>query len=120
MVVAGDTCETISLRYGLTLDEFLSYNTQIQQDCSNLWLSYSVCVAPVTPMPTSTDGTCGPANSGVVCGDSGFGDCCSRQGYCRLNSICLQNYVQFCANIMQQVDSEKVKQKICKKAVLLT
>ncbi|KAF9889729.1 hypothetical protein FE257_007035 [Aspergillus nanangensis] len=82
IVTGTDTCESISLRYGLTLEEFLSYNTDVLPSCSNLWLDYSVCVAPVTPLPTSTNGKCGPSHGDTTCEGSGFGDCCSREGKC--------------------------------------
>lgn len=32
--------------------------------------------------PVSTDGSCGPANGAAVCEGSGFGDCCSANGWC--------------------------------------
>lgn len=31
---------------GITLDEFYELNTQVYQNCTNLWLSYAYCVAP--------------------------------------------------------------------------
>ncbi|AEO61192.1 hypothetical protein MYCTH_2135780 [Thermothelomyces thermophilus ATCC 42464] len=50
LVVSGDDCFTLQ-----------AYNPHLTDDCLNLWLSYDVCVAPVTP---------------------GFGDCCSPYGIC--------------------------------------
>jgi chitinase len=32
--------------------------------------------------PVSADGSCGPKNGGTVCEGSGFGDCCSANGWC--------------------------------------
>lgn len=74
-VVSGDTCNQIALVYG-------QLNSYLDDDCKNLWLSTSVCVAPVTVGPPSTDGTCGPSYSGTTCNGTLFGDCCSTSGYC--------------------------------------
>lgn len=41
--------------------------------------NYDVCVAPVTSEAVSTDGLC---PYGTTCVGSGFGDCCSRYGFC--------------------------------------
>ena len=41
-VEAGDICQTICLRYGISFDQFRAMNTQILPDCSNLWLGYAV------------------------------------------------------------------------------
>ncbi|GBF63438.1 LysM domain-containing protein [Trichophyton mentagrophytes] len=42
-VVAGDQCNTIALHFGITVDAFLSLNTQIDERCSNLWIAYAYC-----------------------------------------------------------------------------
>lgn len=62
-VVSGDTCNTMALRYGITFQDLLDYNTGLNSDCINLWVAYSVWVAPVSSGPPSTDGTCGPDNA---------------------------------------------------------
>lgn len=81
LVVAGDDCSTVCLRFGLNFTQLQDLNTYLNNACTNLWLGYEVCVAPVTETPpvVSTDGTCGP---GVTCVGSTFGDCCSPHGYC--------------------------------------
>lgn len=66
-------------RYGLTFAQLQEYNPYLKDDCGNLWLHYSVCVAPVTPQSVSTDGMC---SAGVTCEGSGFGECCSPHGFC--------------------------------------
>lgn len=78
-VVSGDTCSTVALRAGINFTQLQEYNTYLSDDCTNLWLNYDVCVAPVTPSTLSTDGTCGP---GVSCTNTTFGSCCSTSGYC--------------------------------------
>ncbi|GIJ86398.1 hypothetical protein Asppvi_005286 [Aspergillus pseudoviridinutans] len=83
LVVAGDDCATVDLRFGLNYSQLQEYNTYLDATCSNLWLNYDVCVAPVAPETVSTDGTCPP---GVTCVGSTFGDCCSPFGYCGTGS----------------------------------
>ncbi|OBT40136.1 hypothetical protein VE00_09960 [Pseudogymnoascus sp. WSF 3629] len=83
LVVAGDDCSTIDLRFGLNFSQLQEYNPYLNSTCGNLWLNYDICVAPVTPKTISTDGTC-PA--GVTCVGSAFGDCCSPFGYCGTGS----------------------------------
>jgi hypothetical protein len=70
LVVAGDDCYTVDIQFGITFDQLQEWNTYLNGNCTNLWLSYDVCVAPVTPPTVSTDGTCGP---GVTCVGSSFG-----------------------------------------------
>ncbi|KAL2819552.1 hypothetical protein BDW59DRAFT_165005 [Aspergillus cavernicola] len=65
---------------GITVPEDL--NTQIWDNCTNLWLDYDVCVAPVSATTVSEDGTCGPSYGNAICEGSSFGDCCSTSGYC--------------------------------------
>lgn len=63
--VAGDTCNQICLVYGLTFAALQALNTYLNDDCTNLWPGYSVCVAETVPDPTSTtNGTCGRPCSG--------------------------------------------------------
>jgi len=54
-VTAGDTCELVALRFGISSSDLRKYNTYIDDDCKNLWIGYSVCVAPVTNGPASKD-----------------------------------------------------------------
>ncbi|KAA8628704.1 hypothetical protein SMACR_09586 [Sordaria macrospora] len=49
-IASGDQCGTIAAKYGITTDQFLSYNSYINAQCSNLWLDYYVCVH-ATPTP---------------------------------------------------------------------
>ncbi|GJC90661.1 lysM domain-containing protein ARB_01155/01156 [Colletotrichum liriopes] len=73
-VRAGDTCYGIALREcrischwvcslrldeltdprSITLEDFLELNPQIWTNCTNLWLDYSYCVAPVLVPPTTS------------------------------------------------------------------
>ncbi|KAI9147048.1 LysM domain-containing protein [Paramyrothecium foliicola] len=81
-VSAGDTCEGIAFQETIRLDDFLELNPQIWSNCTNLWLGYSYCVAPVSDPPVSNDGSCGPDHNFAVCAGSGQGSCCSNQGKC--------------------------------------
>lgn len=69
----------MNLRFNLDAGSLQEWNTYLNQECSNLWLGYDVCVAPVTPMRPSDDGTC---PRGVTCEGTAFGDCCSPFGFC--------------------------------------
>lgn len=42
-VQSGDSCWTISSAAGVTVDQFLTWNTAVDSNCSNLWLGYYVC-----------------------------------------------------------------------------
>lgn len=77
--MAGDDCSTVDQRFGLNFSQLQSWNPYLKDDCANLWLNYDVCVAPVTPEAVSADGLC---PYGTTCVGSGFGDCCSRYGFC--------------------------------------
>jgi hypothetical protein len=100
-VVAGDNCNVVCLNNGISLAQFEALNTQVclhipngtyahltssfqlYSNCTNLWTGYAYCVANVTAVPISTDGTCGPGNSQfATCTGSSFGTCCSTSGYC--------------------------------------
>jgi hypothetical protein len=81
-VAAGDTCNSINLRFGINFETLRSLNPELNKDCTNLWLNYAVCVAPVSPAPLSGDGTCGSAHGHATCEGTSFGLCCSTSGYC--------------------------------------
>ncbi|RMZ89343.1 hypothetical protein DV736_g3420, partial [Chaetothyriales sp. CBS 134916] len=100
-VVSGDTCSSINVRFELNTTLLWQLNPELYTNCTNLWLGYAVCVAPVTPSNTtstpttsstssttsptgsvSTNGLCGPSNGYMTCPGSNFGDCCSTSGYC--------------------------------------
>lgn len=83
-VVSGDTCNSITLRFGISTVELQKLNTFIWDNCTNLWLDNSVCVAEVSAAPTSTNGACGPSNGNTVC--EGSDSCCSINGYCGTTS----------------------------------
>ncbi|KAK4442800.1 hypothetical protein QBC34DRAFT_312355 [Podospora aff. communis PSN243] len=50
----GDTCQKISITFGITLDDLLFLNPQLNQNCTNLWLNTSYCVQPVGNIATYT------------------------------------------------------------------
>ncbi|KAJ6133732.1 hypothetical protein N7523_000054 [Penicillium sp. IBT 18751x] len=69
-VVSGDDCATVNVRFGLNITQLRSLNTYLDDNCSNLWLDYDICVAPVSTPTVSSDGSCGV---GVTCAESEFG-----------------------------------------------
>ncbi|KAL4907338.1 hypothetical protein BDW74DRAFT_176115 [Aspergillus multicolor] len=61
LISSGDQCGTIAESHGITTAQLLSWNTEINADCTNLWPDYYICVhapgtstttAPTTPEPT--------------------------------------------------------------------
>ncbi|KAL5335499.1 hypothetical protein BJX70DRAFT_410391 [Aspergillus crustosus] len=44
LIESGDSCWSIYTEAGITLEQFLEWNTQVDAACSNLWLGYYVCV----------------------------------------------------------------------------
>ncbi|KAE8354557.1 carbohydrate-binding module family 18 protein [Aspergillus coremiiformis] len=61
-------------------DTLQQLKVNITDTCSNLWLGYDICVAPVTTGPLSTDGRCGPSFNQTTCLGTSFGD---SDGWCR-------------------------------------
>jgi hypothetical protein len=51
-VQEGDYCSTISVQFGITLEDFYFLNPQLDTACSNLWLHTSYCVKPVGNIET--------------------------------------------------------------------
>lgn len=43
-VVSGDGCYSIEQAYGITQDQFLEWNTAVDDNCTNIWVDYYVCV----------------------------------------------------------------------------
>lgn len=68
LVVAKDTCSDISQEYGISLDQFTTWNTQLGDDCTGLWLGYYVCVSVigVDPTPTTVQPTTTTNNNGIT------------------------------------------------------
>lgn len=71
LVQTGDICQTVSLNNGITLSDFLILNpglfhltltvfllikslTEIDANCTNLWLDYYYCVAAYPPLTATT------------------------------------------------------------------
>ena len=44
MVVAGDTCFEIEQEYGISLSQLTSWNGELNEGCTNLWVDYYICV----------------------------------------------------------------------------
>ncbi|OJJ50278.1 hypothetical protein ASPZODRAFT_13364 [Penicilliopsis zonata CBS 506.65] len=43
-VLSGDTCAAIASKFGITINEFISWNPDVGLQCANLWAGYNVCV----------------------------------------------------------------------------
>jgi len=81
-VVADDICQTVAIRFGITVEQLFEYNAYLTKDCMNLWAKSSVCVAKVTVPPVSQNGNCGPDFDFATCAGTTFGKCCSTSGTC--------------------------------------
>jgi LysM repeat protein len=53
-VVSGETCQTISTRYGISFAQFLAWNPYVGSNCAGLWLDTWVCVQAMSGLPTTT------------------------------------------------------------------
>ncbi|CCC05607.1 hypothetical protein SMACR_09599 [Sordaria macrospora] len=51
-VVAGDTCEAIAAKNGITQAQFLSWNPSVGSTCNGLWANAYACVSIVGHTPT--------------------------------------------------------------------
>ncbi|KAL4871037.1 hypothetical protein BDV12DRAFT_194679 [Aspergillus spectabilis] len=52
LVKENDYCQVIAVAQGIKLDDFLFLNSQLDTNCTNLWLNYSYCVQPVGSIET--------------------------------------------------------------------
>ena len=43
-VQSGDTCEVVQRAQGVTLAQIRAWNTMVNEECTNLWLGYYICV----------------------------------------------------------------------------
>ncbi|EAW22090.1 LysM peptidoglycan-binding domain-containing protein [Aspergillus fischeri NRRL 181] len=70
-VSSGDTCDSITKAHGISTTQFKSWNTGIDDNCTNLWLDYYVCVhipgatTSQPPKPTEPSGPT-PQMPGIV------------------------------------------------------
>ncbi|KAL4935173.1 hypothetical protein BDV06DRAFT_229068 [Aspergillus oleicola] len=58
MVSSGDQCGTIASAHGITVAQLQSWNSEINDDCTNLWADYYICVH--VPGATTTSGGSAP------------------------------------------------------------
>ncbi|CZT24377.1 uncharacterized protein RCC_10102 [Ramularia collo-cygni] len=79
LVQSGDTCQAISDKNGIKLQDFYTWNPAVESDCSHLYLGYYVCVgvpgyvyattttSAVTSKPTTTGNAApSPTQSGIA------------------------------------------------------
>ncbi|KAL4790497.1 hypothetical protein BDV19DRAFT_393978 [Aspergillus venezuelensis] len=73
-VSSGDQCDSIASRHSIIVDQLRSWNSEINADCSNLWLDYYICVhvpgatttQPSSPGPTDDPSRPTPQMPGIV------------------------------------------------------
>lgn len=54
LVKSGDTCQTVTARYGISLAQFLEWNPSVGSGCGGLWLDTYFCVRVIGSTPTAT------------------------------------------------------------------
>ncbi|KAH7120619.1 hypothetical protein EDB81DRAFT_700905 [Dactylonectria macrodidyma] len=47
LVASGEDCGTFTLKYGITLKDFIFLNPHVWENCTNVYLDYYYCVRPV-------------------------------------------------------------------------
>lgn len=94
VVSSGDTCTSITIRYGITLSQFTTWNPQIGGSaCTGIWLDNWVCVSIIghsPPTTTTTTTTTRPGN-GINTPQptqSGMVGNCDRFHYVELDQTC--------------------------------
>jgi hypothetical protein len=67
-VASGDDCGTIEIKYGVTLQQFIVFNTYIDTACNNLFLNYSYCVSgiPISSSSSTTTSVATTTSSAVA------------------------------------------------------
>ncbi|BCS24217.1 uncharacterized protein APUU_40661S [Aspergillus puulaauensis] len=72
-VKSGDQCDTIAKANSITEEQLKSWNDEINDKCTNLWLDYYVCVhvpgataTSTSPKPTDTPSGPTPQMPGIV------------------------------------------------------
>ncbi|KAL0930177.1 LysM domain-containing protein [Colletotrichum truncatum] len=65
-VVAGDTCETIASKHGITVAQFRSWNPSAGTTCTGLWANAYACVSIVGHTPTKPSTTTTKPGNGIA------------------------------------------------------
>ncbi len=52
-VQAGDICNTVAMKFGLTFIDLRTANPQLDAECTNMWLGYDYCVATISAPATA-------------------------------------------------------------------
>ncbi|KAF9480726.1 hypothetical protein BDN70DRAFT_992517 [Pholiota conissans] len=54
LVQPNNFCTQVVLNNSITLDDFLTLNPEVNQNCTNLWADYYYCVAPFPPLTATS------------------------------------------------------------------
>ena len=57
---SGETCDDIASNSGITLDEFLVMNPNVNPDCSNLVIGQGYCIGATSPLPSPAPSSVSP------------------------------------------------------------
>ncbi|KAK2036421.1 glycoside hydrolase family 18 protein [Colletotrichum somersetense] len=97
LIASGDTCGSLALQYGLTVDEIEGFNkgkTWAWTECKDMLVGYNMCLSSGNaPLPPPQEGTqCGPLVPGTAQPTDGTAladlnpcplkACCSNWGFC--------------------------------------
>ncbi|KAK4665398.1 hypothetical protein QC763_401460 [Podospora pseudopauciseta] len=63
-VQSGDTCAVIAAANGISVAQFLSWNSEVNAGCTNLWLNYFVCTGVSSSGGTTTATVTSTADNG--------------------------------------------------------
>ncbi|OCK73888.1 hypothetical protein K432DRAFT_311836 [Lepidopterella palustris CBS 459.81] len=75
-------CQQVLDAFSLTLSQFVALNPSVGSNCANFSSGTTYCARVSSPVPVSTDATCGAqVNWTNTCIGSQWGDCCSASGY---------------------------------------
>ncbi|KAK8145099.1 hypothetical protein G3M48_004923 [Beauveria asiatica] len=128
LVAKGDTCGSITDKFGISMDQLTKWNPAIDKDCNGFWAGYYICVKTKTSTPTppttssgppaSTGPTApGPTQSGITsdCRDwyvAKPGDYCDKivQAYSNLDK---DTFIQWNPAVGQDCSSIWVKYAYC-------
>ncbi|KAH7091911.1 hypothetical protein FB567DRAFT_516115 [Paraphoma chrysanthemicola] len=72
------TCQELSDRYGITVNDFFGLNPTVETTCDNIKVDTEYCVRGYIQQVVSSDGFCGPSHGNTSCLDTDK-QCCNSE-----------------------------------------
>jgi hypothetical protein len=125
-VKTGDSCQGLATQYGITLNQFLTWNPSAGSTCGGLWAEAYACVSIIghepSPTPTTTTPPPGgvqtptPTQPGMIAGCKKFdfvnkGDTCDV--ITKRNNITLANFVKWNSGVGSDCRSMWAEAYVC-------